>query len=261
MNRTGLKQALRPSNLPVLADKVVNRLKEPSPAQASAAAAPWLAARAVDSNDFQRQIAPGLVDAATAFAVRLHASYESRVPPQYRGMGGGGDYALLYLLTRKHRPVTVVETGVAQGWTSAAILTALAENESGRLWSSDFPYWRIESPEAGIGLMVEPEHHGRWTLLLKGDQANLPQILTAVTSIDLLHYDSDKSERGRNRAMALLAPRLSERALVVFDDVNDNRAFERFVEARPGWQHVVIRYDRKMIGLTGPGCHALMADR
>jgi predicted O-methyltransferase YrrM len=251
-----LLKAVSPGTLPVLADKVVTRLMEPSPAAAAASAARWLDARAVDSAAFRRALHQELATEAAAFADRLHESFEDRVPAQYRGMGGGGDYALLYLLVRLRRPTVVVETGVAQGWTSEAILSALHVNGHGHLWSSDFPYWRMDSPEDGIGLMVDPAHRERWTLHTKGDQINLPIIVAEAGPIDLLHYDSDKSVRGRRRAMGVLEPRLSARALVVFDDVNDNDAFQRFVAARP-WEHRVLAYRNKKIGITGPGCEEL----
>ena len=46
-------------------------------------------------------------------------------------LGGGGNYTLLYFLVRKFKPKIVVETGVAAGWSSLAILRALANNFEG----------------------------------------------------------------------------------------------------------------------------------
>ena len=47
-------------------------------------------------------------------------------------LGGGGNYILLYFLVRKLKPNIVVETGVAAGWSSLAILTAFTKNKKGR---------------------------------------------------------------------------------------------------------------------------------
>ena len=55
-------------------------------------------------------------------------------------LGGGGNFILLYFLTRKFNKV-VVETGVAAGWSSLAILGAFEKNGEGKLYSSDFPYF------------------------------------------------------------------------------------------------------------------------
>ena len=70
-------------------------------------------------------------------------------------LGGGADYPLLYFLTRYLNPENVLETGVAAGFSSYAILSALQKNRKGTLYSSDFPYLRIKNPERYIGIVVE----------------------------------------------------------------------------------------------------------
>ena len=59
--------------------------------------------------------------------------------------GGRGNFILLYFLIRKFKLFNIVETGVAAGWTSLAILRALQKNGEGNLYSSDFPYFRIKA--------------------------------------------------------------------------------------------------------------------
>ena len=66
-------------------------------------------------------------------------------------LGGGGNYILLYFLILKFKPLNIVETGVAAGWTSLFILRALQKNGKGFLYSSDFPYFRLKNPEQYIG--------------------------------------------------------------------------------------------------------------
>ena len=53
-------------------------------------------------------------------------------------IGGSGNYVLLYFLVIKFRPNYIVETGVAAGWSSLAILRGLKKNNTGYLFSSDF---------------------------------------------------------------------------------------------------------------------------
>ena len=48
--------------------------------------------------------------------------------------GGGGNFILLYFLIRKFKLYNIVETGVAAGWTSLAILRALQKNGQGKLY-------------------------------------------------------------------------------------------------------------------------------
>ena len=70
-------------------------------------------------------------------------------------LGGGGNYFLLYFLVRKFCPKITIETGVAAGWSSLSILRALHKNKVGKLYSSDFPYFRIKNPEKLIGILVQ----------------------------------------------------------------------------------------------------------
>src|SRR3712207_8827457 len=56
-----------------------------------------------------------------------------------------------------------------------------------------FPYFRIADPEKYVGYLVPDELKARWTLYTKGDRRNLPQILRPGRTLDLVHYDSDKT--------------------------------------------------------------------
>ena len=116
-------------------------------------------------------------------------------------LGGGGNYTLLYFLSRKLKPNTVVETGVAAGWSSLAILRALEKNNKGKLYSSDFPYFRLENPEQYVGYLAKNEtNKSNWYLDIRGDDVAIPEILKRIgnNDIDLFHYDSDKSYSGRD---------------------------------------------------------------
>jgi predicted O-methyltransferase YrrM len=72
-------------------------------------------------------------------------------------LGGGGNYILLNFLIRKFKLKNVVETGVAAGWSSLAILRAFKKNGMGNLYSSDFPYYRLKNPEQYIGILAKNE--------------------------------------------------------------------------------------------------------
>ena len=72
-------------------------------------------------------------------------------------LGGGGAYHLLYFLTRKYSLSKIIETGVASGFTSAAILKAQRKNKNGILFSSDYPYPVIPNSEKYIGVLVNEE--------------------------------------------------------------------------------------------------------
>ena len=68
-------------------------------------------------------------------------------------MGGAGDLSLIHAAARLSGARRAVETGVAYGWSSLAILAALAENRSGHLASVDMPYAKLNN-EPFVGIVV-----------------------------------------------------------------------------------------------------------
>jgi hypothetical protein len=74
------------------------------------------------------------------------------------------------------------------------------------------------------------------------------EIAGKVRSIDLLHYDSDKSHEGRTFALHTLAPKLSLDALILFDDIQDNWHFRDVARERP---FLVFPSQGKWVGMIG----------
>jgi hypothetical protein len=166
-------------------------------------------------------------------------------------LGGGGGYPFLYFITRYLKPGCIVETGVAAGYSSYAFLAAIKKNEKGRLYSSDFPYFRLPNPEKLIGVVVEESLKDNWELFIDGDEANLPKIMSAILEVDIFHYDSDKSYAGRKFAMTMAEGRLSKSALVLMDDIQDNSFFHDYVTQRkiPVWS--IFEFQGKYVGMIG----------
>lgn len=219
------RHAARRRYLPEMLRKLALRVLERHGSAERAKILAWLEQHAQDPAALARQLSHEIWEEAEQFhrdfadaaALRL-----DRLRAQGVELGGGGDDRLLYFLVRLTRPETVVETGVAAGWSSAAVLTALDRNGRGQLWSSDLPYFRLDQPERFVGVLVDDHLRDRWHLLLDGDRRNLPRIVNMVDRIELVHYDSDKSYAGRRWAMRALTPRLSGHALVMVDDVQDD---------------------------------------
>ena len=244
------QNALRPGFLSVMVEKAWRRLAEPRRQREARDAAAWCTAHAQSIETFASKLAPDLWSEAVAFNRALAERARPTLAAINLDLGGGADCRLLYFLVRRLKPATVVETGVASGYSSASVLSALRSNGSGRLFSSDFPYFRLERPEQFVGVLVDPAMRDGWTLLLKGDRQNLPQITRQVSRIDLLHYDSDKSRAGRTMAMKILAPKITSDTIVVMDDIQDNLFFRDYVAAqgRP-WR--VFSSGSKFVGLVG----------
>ena len=168
-------------------------------------------------------------------------------------LGGGGNYILLYFLIRKFKLFNIVETGVAAGWTSLAILRALKKNGKGFLYSSDFPYFRLENPEKYIGYLAKDESNkDNWFIDIRGDDIALPEIVKKLdnNTIDLFHYDSDKSYSGRVNALRILSSKINSKTIIIFDDIQNNLHFKEFVK-KSNKNFSVYEFEGKFIGITG----------
>lgn len=242
-----LRNAMRPGYARVMVGKVLHR---GSGSREGARAAAWVAEHRTNPAAYCTALDAGLWAEAREFGEGLRARAASLREETGLRVGGGARFELLYFLTRRHRPEVVVETGVAAGYSSAAFLAALDRNGSGRLYSSDFPYFREGEPERRVGILVPEDLRDRWTLLLAGDRANLPEILRSVEAIDLFHYDSDKTYAGRRFAMDLVEPRLRPGAVVLMDDIQDNLYFRDLVTAR-GLDYVVFGHGKAGVGAVG----------
>lgn len=165
-------------------------------------------------------------------------------------LGGGGNYVFLYFLTRLKKPSCVVETGVAAGFSSSAFLNAMDENGNGHLYSSDFPYFRIENPEQYIGILVEEKLKKRWSLLIDGDKNNIPIIKRGLNSIDILHYDSDKSYEGREYVFNSLREQIHGDSIIIYDDIEDNNHFYD-LSKRLNRKCIVFEFEGKHVGVIG----------
>ena len=167
-------------------------------------------------------------------------------------LGGGGNYILLYFLIRKFKPLNIVETGVGAGWTSLAILRAIKKNGKGFLYSSDFPYFRLENPEKYIGYLAKYESNkDNWFLDIRGDDIALPKIVKRLdNNIDLFHYDSDKSYSGRDSALKILSSKIDSKTIIIFDDIQNNLHFKDYVKKNKK-DFRVYKFEGKYIGITG----------
>jgi hypothetical protein len=169
----------------------------------------------------------------------------------------------LYAVLRKLRPRIAVETGVANGFSTAFSLLALEKNGEGELHSIDLPrevgrtyelgaFYEGEG-RAGIpagaqpGWLIPPELKERWTLILGKSQEELPPLLERLGEIDSFMHDSEHSFDCMwfeyNRAW----PALRDGGVLFSDDVNSTEAFPRFAAEK---ERTPIRLARGMAFLV-----------
>jgi predicted O-methyltransferase YrrM len=156
---------------------------------------------------------------------------------------GLGERTYLYAILRTLKPHVAVETGVANGFSTAFALLALERNGEGHLYSVDFPreIGKDEAeafyegtgkagipPESMPGWLV-PEHlRERWTLRLGRSQDELPPLLERLGAIDFFMHDSEHSFDCMWFEFTSAWPRLRDGGVLVSDDVNSTDAFPRF---------------------------------
>jgi len=156
-------------------------------------------------------------------------------------MGGPGVIDLLYWIVSRGGAKRAIETGVAYGWSSLAILLAQKGLEGARLTSIDMPYVRADSDSyVGIAVPEELKSGNRWELIRRADRQALPGALRRLHGIDFCHYDSDKTYAGRMWAYPRLWAALRAGGCFVSDDIGDNVGFRDFAE-HIGVSPVVVR--------------------
>jgi hypothetical protein len=243
------RNAFRPGYARVMTGKAMSRIR--GDARKASEAATWARPRSVAIQKYCTELDADLWQEAQQFGRELHARAAELGAQLGVKLGGGARAELLYFATRLHRPVTVLETGVLHGYSSAAFLTALQRNgDGGHLYSSDFPYFRERDPEALVGVLVPEALRANWTLKLEGDRANLPVLLRQCPRVDLFHYDSDKSYGGRRWGTELVEPHLADDAVTLMDDIQDNLYFRDWTRAS-GRSPVVLGTGSYFVGATG----------
>lgn len=240
---------MKPGYLSVMLDKVIKRIKEPHLKRDKRLATKWCSEMAEDTEDYLSSIDSQLLKEAVKFNEELHIHGKEVIKSLSFKMGGGGNCVLIYFLTRYKRPEAVLETGVSMGFSSYAFLHAMKLNERGRLFSSDFPYFRHREPERFVGCVVPEDYKSDWQLYINGDKENLKEILPKIGSIDIFHYDSDKSYEGRSFAFEAIFKRLSGQALIIFDDIHDNLHFRDLVKQHKFNYKVLSGYNGGFVGL------------
>lgn len=210
----------------------------------------WAESLAVPHGDALAKLNAELWQEASSYEQKLRLETEQSWGAQISSLGGGGDVAALYFLTRFRKPAVVVETGVAAGWSSRAILDALTMNGNGMLYSSDLPYvWSVDG-QFPFAPLVPNRLRSNWFVSTAGDRKALPAIRSRINQIDLLHYDSDKTYAGRQFAVECLRSMFNDETILVMDDIQNNVYFRDYCDKR-GLKPLVLRYRGKYLGILG----------
>jgi methyltransferase family protein len=178
--------------------------------------------------------------------------HQARVGGSGHSLGAIGytEGGYLYAVLRHLRPQVAVETGVANGFSTAFSLLALDRNGEGHLYSVDLPREVGRDYEAGVfyegegragipagsepGWLIPPELRERWTLILGRTQDELPPLLDRLGTIDSFMHDSEHSFDCMWFEFNEAWPHLRDGGVLLSDDVNSTEAFPRFVGEQGG---------------------------
>ena len=162
-------------------------------------------------------------------------------------LGGAGNLDLLHALCEVIEAQRVVETGVAYGWSSLAILLSLQKRPGAKLFSVDLPYFRYRN-DRWVGVVVPQKLRHAWNLYRMADREGVPRALKAAGTIDLAHYDSDKRAEGRLFSYRLIWQALRPGGILVSDDIGDNLGFKVFCE-EIGVEPIIVGHQNKYQGV------------
>jgi predicted O-methyltransferase YrrM len=229
----------------VLLKKIINNF---SPHSSSKKIITWLNKNSQDYKTYLKELDEKIFNETVTFVELMENENEKILSKINVKLGGGANQKLLFFLTRFLKPDIVLETGVAAGHSSKVILKALEKNKKGVLFSSDFPYFRIKNPEKYIGILLDEKLKKNWNLAIEGDEINLKGFFKTIKKVDLFHYDSDKSYKGKKKVFNLIIEKMSKGSKMIFDDIQDDTFFIDIV-AEYDFNFKVFNFENKFIGL------------
>ena len=246
-----LKSLFKPNTRFTILEKIYTRFFEKESKSQKEIYFNWLNKNKSDLEKFCQSINKDIWEKSLVRTKIINIHADKILKNIEHNLGGGGASELISFICLNIKPKCVVETGVAAGFSTFAVLDALAINNYGHLYSSDFPYFRISNAEKYIGVIVPQDLKKRWSLFIYGDKKNLNIINSKINEINFFHYDSDKSFKGRSRALSQIEKKFNKNTWILIDDIQDNSHFMKYSnKAIYNWK--VFNYKNKWIGLLYP---------
>jgi predicted O-methyltransferase YrrM len=145
-----------------------------------------------------------------------------------------------FAVARAMRPEVIVETGVANGISSAYWLLACHLNGKGHVYSIDIDNGEYLPRNKPTGWIVPDYLRTRWTLTLGDAREALPRILAEVGNVDIFVHDSCHSYEHMKFEFDSAYAYLRPGGLLMSDDVSFNSAFSDFVRTHHPTSHKII---------------------
>ncbi len=208
----------------------------------------WCSANAVTQDTAFEQLFPGqpFEKIEKKFPIEYKYAIEQEAKSPFK-MGGPGAIDLLYNFCEATQSRKVLETGVAYGWSTLAILLSLTTRSQTTLFSVDMPYAKKNNVDF-VGTVILNHLKNKWNLIRESDYTGVLKAIRQLKEIDLCHYDSDKSYLGRKRSYRMIWRALKNNGLFISDDVSDNLGFKDFCESIDRTP-IIVHWNNKYIGI------------
>lgn len=125
----------------------------------------------------------------------------------------------LYALIRHLAPGVVMETGVANGHSTAILLAAVLRNGHGMVHSTDI--------HEGVGRLISPAEREAWSFhcLPPADRSAFVRVLDAIGRIDFFFHDSDHRYDWQRFELDSARVHIPANGIIGSDDVEASFAF------------------------------------
>lgn len=146
-----------------------------------------------------------------------------------------------YVVTRAMMPEVVVETGVANGVSTAYLLLALKRNGKGVLHSIEIGDSEYLPEGRSLGWFVPAWLRQPWQMHIGDSKAVLPELLHKLGAIDLFIHDSLHTHEHMTFELRAAYPHLRLGGVLLVDDALWNPAFSEFARELEAQVAGVIR--------------------
>lgn len=146
-----------------------------------------------------------------------------------------------YAAVRALAPDLVVETGVANGVSSAYLLLALQKNGKGCLHSIGLADPAFLPPEKQLGWLVPKWLRSPWQIHVGDAREILPNLLTQLGNIGIFIHDSHHSYDHMMWEFETAYPKLQHGGLLVSDDAFWNNSFYDFARKACAGEAQILR--------------------
>jgi predicted O-methyltransferase YrrM len=136
-----------------------------------------------------------------------------------------------YAIARALKPACVLETGVANGVSSAYLLLAMERNQKGALHSIDVDDGSFLPSGKKVGWVVPDWLRKRWSLDLGDARESLPRLLAELKPLDIFIHDSLHTYDHMKFEYEQAYPYLRDGGLLISDDALWNSAFREFAKS------------------------------